>query len=408
MHLLLQITLACCLAVSSGCSVDYEGWNCNGDSDCVNVDKYICSSVTRTCAQRLGHGQMPCKTSHECLEGHVCDTLRSMCLLPNAQGRNPEDGPCEVDTDCEPSFGCHPEPQQGYLRCGRLSGVTGICRKDATDCTSPLQCEDNTCRAPVGTPCASAASCPLNTACRPDEAKLLRCLPKAPPGSPCLSTGDCARGQCSPAMARCPGEAGLSCVSESDCLAPNVCVPVGADRLCSPPVGSCQRCDTDSDCSSSTCRGSVCLSTLSGNCTMDACCPSPTLCIPDGGGSTKCKFIGTTPGAICLINSHCSNHMECWEGRECRYKINNGPCGGHSDCVGSPPVCLNRLCIEPGGEKAPCVEPDGTVVPSACKAGLLCGVVVCVKPSSLPEGDRCRTTLECQPSLSCVGGFCKR
>jgi hypothetical protein len=394
--------------LSTSCSSpDYSGWKCKLDDDCVDVSAWVCNSLTRSCVKRLGHGQQSCQTAHDCAEGHFCDQPTKTCFLPGAPGSVAAGGSCRNNLDCEANLGCFPEPQHGQLQCGHPNGVTAICREDM-DCEAPLRCESSTCRAPLGTPCASAASCPEGAACRPDDSKLLRCLPKAPPGTPCRGPGDCALGQCSSATARCPGQDGSSCVSEADCLAPNACVPVGAERLCKPPVSVCERCDTDTDCAAGLCRSGLCVSTLSGACTSDACCPTRSVCVPDGTSALRCQSIGMSPGAPCLLDAHCGPDLTCWQGKECRYRIGKGPCSSAAACAGTPPVCLLRQCIEPGSEKEPCVEPDGTVVPEACKPGLLCGATHCVKPGTLKEGTRCRSDLECEPLLVCSGGSCKR
>ncbi len=269
---------------------------------------------------------------------------------------NPDGSVCGEDFNCAGGTCAKSSPDD----------PEGIC---ATPCDSDADCSaGETCASGVCLPaCASHAGCDAGAVCQDGACRVVGCTDgtECPEGTACPAAGE-------------GRSCRVTCNSDAECTAPELCLPALGGDLCQ--AIACSDAVTCPEGTACPVGGGTCQR----SCVSDRDCPEPALCLPALGGDL-CQAIA------------CSDGSECPQGTACP------PGGGH--CV--------RICQS----DADCTPP-ALCVPAG--SGSICQTVMCQTGDDCPEGTRCSSEgfcfppdAECQvgddcpPGWECKSGTCR-
>jgi len=351
---------------------------CNGTGTCQTATPSSCAPYA--CGTG-GACRMTCGTTADCASPNTCTNGSCGLLPPGAI--------CTAPAQCNSGF-C----EQGVC-C--LTTCTGTCRSCAV-AGSPGTCSNIPAgQAPVPTTqCATqgAGTCGTDGFCNGAGACRLyvagtTCVAASCTGSTltpartCDGTGTCqtsTSSSCTPYVCGSGAACRTNCTVDADCVSPNICM----GNVCTKrPNGA--SCSAGSDCASGNCSQSVCCSTAcTGTCKSCALATSPGTCtnIPAGQApipTSQCMDMGA---------ASCSTDGMCNGAGACRLYGTGAICVGAS-CMSATTVNPARLCNGAGV----CQSSTATnCMPYVCAANAC-------KAS-------CTADADCQSPNICLGSVC--
>lgn len=334
------------------CTANQCAFQCGGCTDDLQCPMgQVCQEVSCGSPKQCIDG---CRDGAGCPAGTLCDQF-VMGKCGEAYGQClPEPG-CSDDTECPKGSVC----DFSLSSAGKKTCQTG-CR-DATGCDTGEDCVYDVCMECMNCPCHG--HCQGKAACKSD--------------SECAGTGEI----CASDWMSCTPHCLVGCRTDADCRADQVCPPLlpcdgcGCDhQTCQPrPVG----CTDSGQCPS----GQICVADDSFKCDGEKHCREGCLSDDDCDGGQVCELYDCGPccPGRCAQPPGCADDASCPEGTVCE----PGPgCTGEKSCVPGCRVgkkacpngatCSARACVT-----CPC--------PDVCE-----GVPVCP-----PNGETCKTTLDC-------------
>lgn len=373
---------------------------CAADGTCAagalqNCYPYVCGTAG-TCLAI-------CTTNADCAAGNVCNG--GICAkLTNGSA-------CTAAADCASNF-C----EQGVCCASGCSGLCQACNLAGTvgTCTFVARGSDplNQCPVAAAGTCGTDGSCDGAGKCGL-TASGTQCAAPSCSGSTatlagrCDGLGACAPGTtqtCSPFVCGGGGACLITCSTNADCTAGNVCTAMSCGLK---PLGAA--CAVGTECGSGLCQQGVCCgTTCTGTCRSCALAGSAGTCsnVPAGQdplnqctdqGAATCGNDGTCDGG-----GACRNYLagtQCAPG-SCTGSTFTAPrtCNGTGTCQAAvTSSCGAFLCDTANGVcRVTCTADADCVSPNICNGG------VCTKK---PLGQTCATAAECA-SGSCQQGVC--
>ena len=338
-----------CAADSGVCNFALlDGTACTDGDDCTQFDTCAAGQCT------AGKDTCECKKLADCAvkeDGDACNgTL--WCDLA--------DHSCKLDMAT--LVVCDTTKNATCLQyvCNKVSGICdaqnlnegGPCEADSSACSSGDYCQAGVCIVGVVPGCDDNNAC-TNDSCDPATGCVFAPnLTACNDGEPCTLDDHCAGGKCG--------------------------------------AGQAKNCDDGSDCTTDSCKGGACASTLltgtacsdgslctvNDTCQFGSCVPGTALVCPDGVACTVPTCDGTTGqcgSKAAFDGASCQDASECTVGDYCL----SGNChSGYIYCGSSDP-CLIGACdagsgkclFQPGADGVACSDGNPCTVTDLCKAG---------------------------------------
>ena len=374
---------------------------CDGKGVCQSAGTMRCDPF----GCKDGRCNATCAVNDDCAPGNSCDATKMSCGLKGTGQA------CKAAGECDSGFCvdglCCSEACDGPCRSCSLATSPGICKNAAPGAADPR----GMCKAVDVTTCGLDGRCDGNGACRRFAPGTV-CAPRGCGGSTqalpstCNNVGACIAGamvNCRPY--RCNGSSCfVSCGSDADCLAPNVCLG-GACGL--KPNGT--TCALSNECASGSCTDGVCCE--SGSCgackacnltgSKGRCAAVPALAVDPHGacadtGASSCGTDGKCDGAG-ACHRYAAGTM-C-AAATCAGSTQSLPrtCNGSGTCLAAATQsCAPYQCGAGGACNTTCAVNGDCISPNVCAAGS-CG--------PKPVGAGCGVGTECASGF-CVDGVC--
>jgi len=374
-------------------------------------DPYVCDSKAGNACLRT------CATNADCDNGNVC--------AGGSCGKRPLGVSCTTNDDCnsnlcQQGFCCQTTCSGNCMSCG-VSGSEGACTAVPAG-TDPLgQCADS--RAGTPTSCGTDGFCDGKGGCEIYSKATVCQDPTCPAGGAtgtaaahCDGAGVCAAASpvsCNEYVCGSAGTCLVSCKSNADCSAGNVC----NGTICGKKVIGAT-CALNNECATGTCQQGVC---------CDKVCTGTCMACNQTGSVGHCLAlpIGPAPAGQCppADPSTCGNDGNCDGTGKCRLQLTGttckpqvcstalqtlaARCDGAGTCVtGTTQVCDPFQCGTNGACLGTCNPANGN---ADCTAGNVCtpnasnpSIGSCGKK---PLGTVCVLPSECGSNL-CEGGVC--
>ncbi len=246
---------------------------------------------------------------------------------------------CQADTDCGGQF-C--DPTNNRCNCAAAPGNVGICQ----GCAQNTDCASGTCDPNIN---ACTATCTDNTTCDGFQCRNGQCTCNAPAAATCQGCNqdtDCASSSCNTTTHMCNG----ACTTDAQCNG-FTCTNGACDCATRSGAALCQPCAQNADCQSNLCDFATGECTL--RCQADTDCASAgVICDPN---RNRCNC-GVAVGSITICGA-CNADADCASGHCNNNQCNVTACTVNSDC-GAIYVCQNNACncnqVQPGAVCSQC------------------------------------------------------
>ncbi len=370
----------------------YYGW-CSSLAPC----SYVYTGNELFVPQANGQ---TCNTATDCLsqfcvDGYCCNSAcNDQCAACNVAGK--------LGT-CSPATGQAVGTRTACIGYGTTCGsqCDGV---DITKCTysgpsttcSAASCDSVTNTQSASSTCNGAGSCnlPVKLNCSPYTCGTTACK------TTCSTNADCTTGfKCSGTGCVPSGEAGASCMIDTDCLSPNKCVDGVCCSSASCPSG--QKCNVPG--AAGTCKlpyGAACTSSTAsscatGNCVDGVCCDK--LC---AGQCEACNVAGSVGSCIAVAGAPVGSRTPCVGTGACQATCNGSDRTKCSDPPGPSKTCAAAFCS--GNVETPMRVCDGLGVCAPATttpcAPYVCGATDCK--------ESCTSNTDCQTGYFCDSGSC--